>query len=128
MRGAYATGRRKRAISKVRLLNGKGKVTVNGRELKDYFPFALQRQILLEPLEKLQLSGRYDISISTRGGGLEGQLIASRLGISRALVKESLVYREELKKVGFLTRDPRKKERKKYGQPGARKKFQFSKR
>ena len=121
-------GRRKRAIAAVRLRRGQGSIDVNGKKFEDYFASEMQRQVILSPLEKLNLNGSYDIIIRTKGGGIEGQMIAARLGISRALVKEEEDRRSLLKGEGYLTRDPRKRERKKYGLAGARKRFQFSKR
>ncbi len=123
-----ATGRRKTAVSSVRLRPGTGKVDVNGKSLTEYFPLELQQKAIFAPLEKFNLLNKYDLIIRVRGGGIEGQVIATRLGISRALVGEEETRRAELKGLGFLTRDPRKKERKKYGLAGARKRFQFSKR
>ena len=125
---SIGVGRRKRAIAAVRLRRGKGKVDVNGREFSDYFKSDLQQKTILSPLEKFGLVGNYDIIIRAKGGGIEGQMIAARLGIARALVKEDEERRGVLKAKGFLTRDPRKRERKKYGLAGARKRFQFSKR
>lgn len=122
------TGRRKRAIASVRLRKGKGKIDVNGREFENYFPSKLQQKTILSPLEKLGLAGTYDLIIRTKGGGVNGQMIAARLGIARALVKQDEACRQALKAEGYLTRDPRKRERKKYGLAGARKRFQFSKR
>lgn len=121
-------GRRKTAVSSVRLRKGTGLVKVNGREFDKYFPLELQRETVVSPLKLLKLNDRYDIVIRVKGGGLESQASASRLGVSRALVEEVEERRQELKTIGFLTRDPRKKERKKYGRAGARKGFQFSKR
>ena len=121
-------GRRKTAIAAVRLRKGKGNIDVNGRKMEEYFTSDLQRKTILSPIEKLQLSGNYDIIIRAKGGGIEGQMIAARLGIARALVKEDEERRGTLKAEGYLTRDPRKRERKKYGLAGARKRFQFSKR
>lgn len=121
-------GRRKRAIAAVRLRKGKGNIDVNGRKMEEYFTSDLQRKTVLSPLEKLELNGNYDIIIRAKGGGIEGQMIAARLGIARALVKEDEDRRGALKAQGYLTRDPRKRERKKYGLAGARKRFQFSKR
>lgn len=121
-------GRRKTAIAAVRLRKGKGNIDVNGRKMEEYFTSDLQQKTVLSPLAKLQLNGNYDIIIRAKGGGIEGQMIAARLGIARALVKEDEDRRGTLKAEGFLTRDPRKRERKKYGLAGARKRFQFSKR
>jgi len=125
---SIGVGRRKRAIAAVRLRRGKGKIDVNGRKLEEYFTTDLQRSTILSPLVKLQLENNYDIIIRAKGGGIQGQMIAARLGIARALVKEDEERRATLKGEGFLTRDPRKRERKKYGLAGARKRFQFSKR
>lgn len=122
------TGRRKTAVASVRLRPGNGQIDVNGRKIEDYFPLELQRKVILAPFEELRLGNNYNILIRVKGGGLEAQAGAIRLGISRALVQQNEERRQDLKAVGFLTRDPRRKERKKYGQPGARKRFQFSKR
>jgi small subunit ribosomal protein S9 len=121
-------GRRKTAVASVWLRRGTGKVLVNRREFEEYFPTEEQRNAVLAPIEKCDLSNHYDLLIRVSGGGVEAQAIAARLGVSRALVEEDEDRRPLLKAEGFLTRDPRKKERKKYGQPGARKRFQFSKR
>lgn len=121
-------GRRKRATASVRLRPGKGKVDVNGRTFEEYFTTEFQRKNLLAPLKKLELLGSYDLIIRAKGGGIEGQMIAARLGIARALVARDEAARPQLKEEGYLTRDPRKRERKKYGLAGARKRFQFSKR
>jgi small subunit ribosomal protein S9 len=121
-------GRRKTAIAAVRLRKGKGSIDVNGRSLDKYFPLEEQRNIVLEALAKLDLTSEYDIIIRAKGGGIDAQATASRLGIARALVKQDEDRRGPLKAEGFLTRDPRMKERKKYGLAGARKRFQFSKR
>lgn len=123
-----ATGRRKRAIANVRVCTGKGKIQVNKRSFEDYFPLKEQQKHVLSPLQELNLLNQYDIRIRARGGGIQGQMTACRLGIARALVAEDDLRQKELKGSGFLTRDPRKKERKKYGHPKARKSFQFSKR
>lgn len=125
---SIGVGRRKRAIAAVRLRRGKGNIDVNGRKLEQYFTTELQQKTVLSPLEKLELAGNYDIIIRAKGGGIEGQTVAARLGIARALVKEDEERRGALKGEGYLTRDPRKRERKKYGLAGARKRFQFSKR
>ena len=122
------TGRRKTAVSSIRLRPGTGKIEVNGKKFEEYFPLALQRTTILSPLSEVDSPENYDLIIRVKGGGIEGQVIASRLGISRALVEKNINNRQVLKSLGFLTRDSRKKERKKYGQPGARKRFQFSKR
>ncbi len=122
------TGRRKRAIAAVRLRPGTGKIEVNGRELDNYFPLDFQRQKILSPLKLLKVEGSYDILIRAKGGGIDGQAEAARLGIARALVAENEEVRGDLKALGFLRRDPRRRERKKFGHKGARKSFQFSKR
>jgi len=122
------TGRRKTAVASVRLRPGSGNVNVNKREFNDYFPLEIQRSMILKPLEKVGKPSSYDIIIRVNGGGIQAQAEAVRLGIARALVKENESVRHALKEEGFLTRDSRKKERKKYGQPGARKRYQFSKR
>lgn len=123
-----ATGRRKTAVASIRLRIGTGQVDINGRSLEEYFPLEIQRKTSFAPLEKMGGVGRYDILIRVNGGGIEAQTIAIRLGLARALVKEDDSLRHDLKAQGFLTRDSRKKERKKYGRAGARKRFQFSKR
>lgn len=123
-----ATGRRKTAVASVRLRNGSGQVDINGRKLEEYFPLEIQRKTLFSPLEKLGGNGRYDMIIRVRGGGIEAQAVAIRLGLARALVQNDDSLRHDFKTQGFLTRDSRKKERKKYGRAGARKRFQFSKR
>ncbi len=123
-----AVGRRKEAIARVRLVPGDGKVTVNKMPLLDFFKRETLKMIIEQPLELTETLGKYDISANVNGGGLSGQAGAVRLGIARALIKIDEEHRPKLKKAGFLTRDPRMKERKKYGQPGARKRFQFSKR
>jgi len=124
----YATGRRKTSVAKVWLAPGKGDVVVNGQSLMEHFRRDVLKQVIEQPLEVVDGVGKYDIYAVCRGGGLSGQAGAMRLGISRALVKNDEDLRSVLRKHGFLTRDPREKERKKYGQPGARKKYQFSKR
>lgn len=126
---SVATGRRKRAVSSVRLREGNGKIDVNGRSFSEYFPLEVQRSLILSPLKEVNHDEKkYDIIIRVSGGGIEGQAMATRLGVSRALVKENETLKQSLKPLGFLTRDPRKKERKKYGHKKARKSFQFSKR
>jgi small subunit ribosomal protein S9 len=123
-----ATGRRKTAVARVHLRNGNGQIMINGRPLDDYFPTqSLQNQVTL-PLQLTATRTTYDIDVNTNGGGLTGQVGAVRLGISRALIAENADFRGLLKPHGLLTRDSRAKERKKSGQPGARKRFQFSKR
>lgn len=123
-----ATGRRKTAVAAVRVRPGSGKVDVNGRSFEAYFPLEIQRKSILAPFEKLGGNGRYDLIIRVNGGGTEGQVIATRLCLARALLKENEQLHHDYKERGFLTRDSRKKERKKYGRAKARKRFQFSKR
>lgn len=123
-----ATGRRKTAVASVHLRRGSGKIDVNGKAFDAYFPQQIQRQTILSPFDSVGGSDRFDLIIRVKGGGIEGQAIATRLGISRALVQEDETIRHDLKSKGFLTRDPRRRERKKYGRAGARARFQFSKR
>lgn len=123
-----ALGRRKSAVARVYVSEGKGKVTVNNRDLKDYFPTGILQYVVLQPLNLLGVAGQYDINVNLDGGGIAGQAEALRLGISRALIEINPESRTTLKRAGFLTRDPREVERKKAGQPKARKRFQFSKR
>lgn len=122
------TGRRKTAVASIRLRSGSGKVDVNGRSFEDYFPLQLQRNTVLAPFKSLGGNGRFDIIIRVKGGGVEAQSVAVRLGLARALLVNNENLHHEFKEQGFLTRDSRKKERKKYGRAGARKRFQFSKR
>jgi small subunit ribosomal protein S9 len=122
------TGRRRTATARVRLTEGTGKITVNGRPFETYFPTETQRNTVVQPLTVTGTYNRFDILINVAGGGTFGQTGAVRHGIARALLEADANYRPLLKAEGFLTRDPRMKERKKYGQPGARKRFQFSKR
>jgi len=124
---ALGTGRRKTAVARIYMRKGAGKILVNTREFDAYFPLDLQRETVRAPLKVCNVEDM-DLVITVRGGGLEGQAIAIRHALSRALVKLDEDRRPILKENGFLTRDPRKRERKKYGQPGARKRFQFSKR
>ncbi|WP_066483461.1 30S ribosomal protein S9 [Candidatus Chlamydia sanziniae] len=128
MQESVATGRRKQAVSSVRLRPGSGKIDVNGKTFKEYFPSEIQRTTILSPLKTIGNQDQFDLIIRVSGGGIQGQVIATRLGLARALLKENEESRQELKSCGFLTRDPRKKERKKYGHKKARKSFQFSKR
>ncbi len=123
-----AIGRRKSSVARVMFKKGKGNFVVNGRDFNEYFNRDTQKMIIRKPLELLNVDGQYDISVNVSGGGATGQAGAVRLGISRALEKINGDFRSELKSNGMLTRDSRQVERKKYGQPGARKKFQFSKR
>ncbi|HNY92466.1 MAG TPA: 30S ribosomal protein S9 [bacterium] len=130
MKGTYynATGRRKNAIARVWLAPGSGAIEVNEKNLIDYFKRDTLRMIIEQPLEVTGSQGKWDIKAHVEGGGLTGQAGALLLGIARALVKANEELRPMLRKNGFLTRDPRMVERKKYGRPGARKRFQFSKR
>jgi small subunit ribosomal protein S9 len=123
-----ATGRRKHAVARVRMVAGSGKIEVNQRPMEAYFGRATSRMVVMQPLELTETVGKYDIAVNVRGGGLAGQADAIKHGITRALCALNGEFRSPLKKAGFITRDPRAKERKKYGQPGARKRFQFSKR
>ncbi|WP_440871075.1 30S ribosomal protein S9 [Thermodesulfovibrio yellowstonii] len=123
-----ATGRRKRSIARVILQPGTGKVMVNEKPIEDYFPRETLRMILMQPFQVAGVAGKYDAFITVDGGGLSGQASAIRHGIARALVNLNPDLKPKLKKEGLLTRDPREVERKKYGQPKARKRFQFSKR
>jgi small subunit ribosomal protein S9 len=122
------TGRRKESVARVRLVPGTGTIIVNGRPLDEYFGRETSKMILVEPLKLVDQMGKMDVFVNANGGGLSGQAGAIRHGISRALVTMNPEWRPALKKAGFLTRDARAVERKKYGQPGARKRFQFSKR
>jgi small subunit ribosomal protein S9 len=121
-------GRRKTAIARVYLQGGSGVVTVNGRKLEEYFPSEVLRIILNQPFVTVNSTGTYDVKVNVKGGGISGQAEATRMAIARALVESDPEMRPPLKKAGFLTRDPRMVERKKYGRRKARKKFQFSKR
>jgi small subunit ribosomal protein S9 len=121
-------GRRKAAIARVYMSEGKGQIIVNNRDYKDYFPDKQLHYVVEQPLNLLDLMGNYDIKVNLDGGGIKGQAEALRLGISRALIKINPDYKPALRAEGFVTRDPRVVERKKPGQPKARKRFQFSKR
>jgi small subunit ribosomal protein S9 len=121
-------GRRKRAIARVYLSDGKGQITVNDKDYKEYFSFEQLHYIVDQPLNLLELKNNYDVKANLTGGGIKGQAEALRLGIARALVKIDPEYKIKLRAEGFMTRDPRTVERKKPGQPKARKRFQFSKR
>ena len=123
-----ATGRRKTAVARVILRPGEGKVVVNRQAFDVYFPSDALRAEIKQPLAATELAGKFDVLVNTNGGGIHGQAGAARLGIARALVIFNPELRSRLRQGGFLTRDPRAKERKKYGQKGARKRFQFSKR
>jgi small subunit ribosomal protein S9 len=122
------TGRRKTAVARVFLRSGKGTITVNGRTFENYFPSEASRAIVRQPLLATETADKFDILITTDGGGMTGQAGAAKLGIARALLEFNIELRAKLKGLGLLTRDPRQHERKKYGQKGARKRFQFSKR
>jgi small subunit ribosomal protein S9 len=123
-----STGRRKRAVARVQLSLGQGVITVNGKPVDDYFPRPQLIQIVRQPLEATQSSSRFDVRVKAEGGGVTGQAGAIRHGIARALVAIDESFKETLRKNGFLTRDPREKESKKYGRKRARKRFQYSKR
>ena len=124
----YGTGRRKTSVARVRLVPGEGNVIINNRELKDYFGLKTLELIIKQPLNLTETIGKYDVLAKVEGGGPSGQAGAIRHGIARALLKVDIEYRPALKKAGFLTRDPREKERRKYGLKKARKASQFSKR
>jgi len=123
-----ATGRRKTAVARIYLKEGNGKVTINNREANEYFPTGVLQYIIQQPFEITNNIGKYDLKVNLTGGGIKGQAEALRLAISRALIKIDPEFRKALKDKGLLRRDPRMVERKKPGQPGARKRFQFSKR
>lgn len=124
----YATGRRKSSIARIWMRAGEGKITVNDRELERYFPLETAKGMIFQPFELTGTLGQFDVAINVQGGGIKGQAGAIRHGITRALLAVKTEFRETLKKAGLITRDPRAKERKKYGQKGARKRFQYSKR
>ena len=125
----YGTGRKKHSVARVRLYNGTGKITINGRDIDDYFGLDTLKLIVRQPLHALDVNGKFDIESTVVGGGVSGQAGAIRHGLARALLKvNEAEYRPVLKKAGFLTRDPRMKERKKYGLKAARRAPQFSKR
>ena len=124
----WGTGRRKKAIARVRIMSGEGKITVNKTDVKDYFKLDTLINIVKQPLALVGVENKYDVAINVYGGGLSGQAGACRHGIARALVLSNEAYKADIKKAGFLTRDPRMKERKKYGLKKARKAPQFSKR
>ena len=125
---AQSIGRRKTSVARLRLESGKGNIVINNSTLQEYFPRVAHKKILMDPLKLLEVEDQYDIRVNVRGGGSSGQAGAIRLALARALEKVNGDFRPTLKQAGFLTRDAREVERKKYGQPGARKKFQFSKR
>jgi small subunit ribosomal protein S9 len=124
----YATGRRKSSVARVSISQGSGQIIVNKKPVDNYFPRETLRMMIRQPIELVGMTGKYDINVKVSGGGLSGQAGAVRHGISRAIINMDNDLRSRLKKEGFLTRDPRENERKKYGQKGARKRFQFSKR
>jgi small subunit ribosomal protein S9 len=124
----YATGKRKTAIARVWMTPGDGNITINKRPMDDYLKRETAKMVIRQPLELTETLGKYDIYVNVRGGGISGQAGAIKHGISRALLEVNPDFRPVLKKAGFLTRDSRIKERKKYGQPGARARFQYSKR
>jgi small subunit ribosomal protein S9 len=123
-----ATGRRKCSIAQVFIKPGTGNITINKKTLNQYFPYEIMKMIIQQPLNVVGVNGKYDLTIRVNGGGVTGQASAIRHGIARALLSVNSDFRGKLKKEGLLTRDPRVVERKKYGQKGARKRFQFSKR
>ena len=124
----YATGKRKSAIARVWLMPGSGKITVNRRSFEEYFPLETHKMLVQEPLRLTNTLGQYDALVTVQGGGVSGQASAVKHGISKTLLSVDITFRPALKQAGFLTRDSRIKERKKYGQKKARKRFQYSKR
>jgi small subunit ribosomal protein S9 len=124
----YGTGRRKTSVARVWLRPGQGTITVNRRAFEEYFPRETLRMIIAQPFQLTNTLGQFDVSVNVGGGGIAGQAGAVRHGIARALLAFDDKLRQTLKRAGLLTRDPRMRERKKYGQPGARKQFQYSKR
>jgi small subunit ribosomal protein S9 len=124
----YATGRRKSSTARVWLKPGEGRITINNRDLNTYFGLETAKMVIFQPLELTGTLGQFDISVNVQGGGIKGQAGAIRHGITRGLLAVKEEFRDVLKKAGLITRDPRVKERKKYGQKGARKRFQYSKR
>ena len=125
----YGTGRRKKSVARVRLVPGKGKITINKRDIDDYFGLETLKVVVKQPLELTHTTGKFDVLVTVQGGGFTGQAGAIRHGIARALLEvDEEAYRQELKAAGYLTRDPRMKERKKYGLKAARRAPQFSKR
>ena len=125
---SITVGRRKESVARVRIAPGTGNITINGRTMDEYFGRETSKMILVEPLKLVDQMGKLDVFVNAKGGGLSGQAGAIRHGISRALCEYNPEFRPVLKKAGFMTRDARAVERKKYGRPGARKRFQFSKR
>ncbi|MFV0483374.1 MAG: 30S ribosomal protein S9 [Bacteroidales bacterium] len=128
MEAIHTIGRRKAAVARIYMSDGAGEITVNGKDYKEYFPLDTLQYIVCQPLEEVEVSGKYKIKVNLKGGGVNGQAEALRLAIARALLHVDAEYRPALKAAGFLTRDSREVERKKPGQPKARKRFQFSKR
>ena len=124
----YGTGRRKSATARVFIRPGTGEIIINKRKLEDYFDNEVHRMVIRQPLHLTDTAGKFDILVNVDGGGMAGQAGAVRHGVTRALIEFNPEFRTRLKRAGFVTRDPRAKERKKYGQKGARKRFQFSKR
>jgi small subunit ribosomal protein S9 len=124
----YGTGRRKSSVARVRLVPGDGRIVINDRDIEEYIPFAALREVVKQPLVATETVGRYDVLVNVKGGGYTGQAGAIRHGIARALLQADPENRAVLKRAGFLTRDARMKERKKYGLKGARRAPQFSKR
>ena len=124
----YATGKRKRAVARCWLMEGNGSITINRRPVDEFFPRETDTMVLRQPLALTGTADQFDVMVTVRGGGTTGQAGAVRHGIARALLEFNPELRQTLKRAGFLTRDPRKKERKKYGQKGARARFQYSKR
>jgi len=124
----YATGRRKTSIARIWMKSGQGKIQINDQDLNSYFKLETAKMMIFQPLELTGTLGQFDISVNVQGGGIKGQAGAIRHGITRGLLAVKDEFRESLKRAGLITRDPRKKERKKYGQKGARKRFQYSKR
>lgn len=124
----YGTGRRKESVARVYLKPGTGTITINGRTIENYFGREVSRMLAVSPLQLVEQADKLDVNVNVSGGGLSGQAGAIRHGISRALCEYNAEFRPVLKKAGFLTRDARAVERKKYGRPGARRRFQFSKR
>ncbi len=127
-KGFYATGRRKESVARVWIKPGSGEMVINGRPMDDYFGRETSKMVINQPLQVIEQHGKVDMTVNVRGGGLSGQAGAIRHGLARALCAFNPEFRPALKKAGFLTRDARAVERKKYGQPGARRRFQFSKR
>lgn len=123
-----AVGRRKTAVARVYLKSGKGEIVINGKKLEEYFPSPSLQYVVRQPFAELELAESFDVKVTLEGGGISGQAEAARLGISRALVKHDAALKASLRAKGFMTRDSRMVERKKPGRPGARKRFQFSKR